>query len=50
MFIVAAEVYVFGAILYVILAEGKRQWWAGGERRKRSMKKCTGDHHDNILN
>ena len=29
-FIIAAEVYLFGAVVYLILGEGKRQWWAGG--------------------
>ncbi len=35
MFIIAAEVYVFGAIVYIILGKGERQWWAGGERKDR---------------
>ena len=32
MYIIAAEVYVFGAIVYAILGEGRRQHWAGGEK------------------
>ena len=32
MFIIAAEIYVFGAAVYIILGKGKRQWWAGGSR------------------
>ncbi len=28
MFIIAAEVYIFGAIMYIILGKGERQWWA----------------------
>ena len=27
---IAAEVYLFGAIIYAILADGKKQWWAEG--------------------
>ena len=29
-FIIAAEIFVFGAIVYLILGKGERQWWAGG--------------------
>ena len=29
-FTVAAEVYLFGACIYLILADGKKQWWAEG--------------------
>ena len=29
-FIVAAEVYLFGACIYLILGDGKKQWWADG--------------------
>ena len=32
MFIIAAEIYVFGAAVFVILGKGERQWWAGGSR------------------
>ena len=31
-FIIAAEIYVFGAAMYIILGKGERQWWAGGSR------------------
>ena len=34
MFIISAEVYVFGAIVYLILASGEKQWWADGVRKK----------------
>ena len=41
-FIIAAEIYLFGAVVYLILGEGKRQWWAGGskgiERKKKEYK------------
>lgn len=30
MFLIAAEVYAFGAIIFMILGKGERQWWAGG--------------------
>ena len=33
-FIIAAEVYTFGAIAYVILGSGKKQSWADGQRTK----------------
>ena len=29
-FILAAEIYVFGAFVYVILGRGDKQWWAEG--------------------
>ncbi|XP_065897720.1 sialin-like isoform X2 [Dysidea avara] len=29
-FIIAAEIYVFGAIAYLLLASGEKQWWADG--------------------
>ena len=30
-FIIAAEIYVFGAVVYLILGRGERQTWAGGK-------------------
>ena len=30
MFIIAAEIYVFGAIAYLLLGSGEKQWWADG--------------------
>ena len=30
MFIISAEVYIFGAIIFLILASGEKQWWADG--------------------
>ncbi|XP_065897728.1 sialin-like [Dysidea avara] len=29
-FIIAAEVYVFGTIIYLLLGSGEKQWWADG--------------------
>lgn len=29
-FLIAAELYLFGACIYIILADGKKQWWADG--------------------
>ena len=29
-FIIAAEINIFGAIIYLLFAKGERQWWAGG--------------------
>ena len=31
-FIVAAEVYLFGSCVYILLAQGSEQWWAEGVR------------------
>ena len=33
MFLISAEIYIFGALIYIILGRGERQWWAGGEER-----------------
>ena len=33
-FLICAEVYVFGAIIYLILARGEKQWWADGVEGK----------------
>ena len=30
MFIIAAEIYIFGALVYIILGSGKKQPWADG--------------------
>ena len=30
MFIIAAEIYVFGALAYLLLGNGEKQWWADG--------------------
>ena len=38
MFIIAAEVYIFGALIYIILGQGERQSWAGGEVTREKMK------------
>ena len=43
-FIIAAEVYIFGALVYLILAEGTKQWWADGVKRARS-----GEDEDEII-
>ena len=29
-FLISAEVYLFGAIIYLILGRGEKQWWADG--------------------
>lgn len=36
MFIIAAEVYLFGAAIYAILGSGKKQWWADGDPKRKS--------------
>ena len=33
MFIIAAEVRIFGALAYLLLGSGKKQWWADGVER-----------------
>ena len=38
-FIIAAEIYIFGAIAYLILASGEKQPWADGRRQKHIMDK-----------
>jgi len=38
-FIIAAEIYIFGAIVYIILASGKKQPWGNG--------RCTKEQHLN---
>ncbi|XP_065843595.1 sialin-like [Oscarella lobularis] len=42
-FYLAAEIYVFGAIVFLILASGNLQWWAGG------IKKLKDDERRPIL-
>ena len=37
-FIIAAEVYIFGALVYLILAEGTKQWWADGTKNAQEAK------------
>ena len=39
MFIIAAEIYIFGAIAYLILASGEKQPWADGQRQRHIMEK-----------
>ena len=50
-FIISAEVYVFGAIVYLILASGEKQWWADGvQRRRRREKHATAIKYKSINN
>ena len=37
-FTIAAEVYVFGALIYLILASGEKQPWAEGKRKRKKTK------------
>ena len=53
-FIIAAEVYLFGAVVYLILGEGKRQWWAGGSngierKRMEDEKDFQKDDKDDLV-
>ena len=34
MFIITAEIYLFGACIYTVLGDGKKQWWADGVRHE----------------
>ena len=34
MFIISAELYAFGAIIYLLLGSGQKQYWADGWPRK----------------
>ena len=45
MFIVTAEIYLFGAAIYAILGRGERQWWSSHyvPVPVELLKKC--DHH-----
>ena len=48
MFLLSAEIYIFGALVYLILGRGERQPWAGGEEKKdgkdaKKLEKKTGD-------
>ena len=38
-FIVSAEVYIFGTLMYLILGSGRQQWWADGVPRNKNKKK-----------
>ena len=38
-FVIAAEVYIFGAIAYLILASGEKQPWADGRRQRHTIEK-----------
>ena len=29
-FLISAEIYIFGALVFLILASGQKQWWADG--------------------
>ena len=45
-FVIAAEVYLFGACIYLILADGKKQWWADGvtKHSHTALLSSTDDH------
>ena len=45
MFIIAAEVFLFGACIYIILAKGKEQWWADGVRPEEKWSLTPLSHH-----
>lgn len=36
-FIIAAEIYVFGAVVYLLLGSGKKQPWADGYNHDSSL-------------
>ena len=39
MFIITAEVYLFGAAIFAILGDNTKQWWADGNGKKRLEKR-----------
>jgi len=50
-FIIAAEIYIFGAIVYIILASGKKQSWADGPRESNKEQSTIppGEHNSGSL-
>ena len=36
-FILAAEIYIFGALIFLILGRGERQWWARESKEERTV-------------
>jgi ACS family sodium-dependent inorganic phosphate cotransporter-like MFS transporter 5 len=36
-FLIAAEIYLFGCAVYVILGDGEKQWWADGVNRREEI-------------
>jgi hypothetical protein len=40
-FFISAEVYVFGIIMYILLASGEKQYWADGIPARLDIKKRT---------
>jgi ACS family sodium-dependent inorganic phosphate cotransporter-like MFS transporter 5 len=35
-FLIAAEIYLFGCAVYVILGDGEKQWWADGVTKRKT--------------
>ncbi len=33
-FMISAEIYIFGIIMYVLLGSGEKQYWADGVKKK----------------
>ena len=38
-----AEVYIFGALVYLILGSGELQWWADGIPRNKNKKRSSSE-------
>ena len=36
-FIICAEIYIFGGVTYLLLASGNKQWWADGVKNRWSL-------------
>ncbi len=36
-FMVSAEIYIFGIIVYLLLGSGEKQYWADGVKPKRTL-------------
>ena len=49
-FTIAAEVYVFGALIYLILASGEKQPWAEGKRKRVTVYRSIQDNDLEVTN
>ena len=45
MFIIAAEIYVFGALVFLILGSGEKQPWADGPQKSTKEQSTKSSSH-----
>ena len=50
MFIITAEIYIFGALVYIILGRADRQRWAGGDHVRIKVAKKTAAGNKELAN